>query len=74
METSLVDVLVIGAGPAGLMCATGLSRAGFKVRVVDKRPQKVMVGHADGIQMRSLEVLEVRSLSAPCSLTKLIGL
>ena len=34
---SNVDVLVIGAGPAGLMCANGLARAGVNVRVVDQR-------------------------------------
>jgi phenol 2-monooxygenase len=34
---SVVDVLVIGAGPAGLMCAYGLTRAGVNVRIVDKK-------------------------------------
>lgn len=34
---SNVDVLVIGAGPAGLMCANGLARAGVAVRIVDQR-------------------------------------
>ena len=32
-----VDVLVIGAGPAGVMCANGLARAGVNVRIIDKR-------------------------------------
>lgn len=36
METK-VDVLVIGAGPAGLMCAQGLKRAGVDVRIIDQR-------------------------------------
>ena len=34
---SKVDVLVIGAGPAGVMCANGLARAGVNVRIIDKR-------------------------------------
>ncbi len=34
---SNVDVLVIGAGPAGLMCAQGLKRAGVNVRIIDQR-------------------------------------
>jgi len=34
---SNIDVLVVGAGPAGLMCANGLARAGVNVRVVDQR-------------------------------------
>ena len=32
-----VDVLIIGAGPAGLMCANALAHAGISVRIVDKR-------------------------------------
>ena len=34
-EESYVDVLIIGAGPAGVMCANALVHAGVKVRVVD---------------------------------------
>lgn len=34
---SKVDVLIIGAGPAGVMAANGLARAGVDVRIVDKR-------------------------------------
>jgi phenol 2-monooxygenase (NADPH) len=47
---SRVDVLVIGAGPAGLMCT-----------LVDKRPTKVAAGQADGLQPRTIEVLQVWS-------------
>ncbi|KAG7094171.1 hypothetical protein E1B28_007781 [Marasmius oreades] len=53
-----VDVLVVGAGPAGLMCAFGLARAGVNVRIVDQRPQKVAAGQADGIQPRTIEVFQ----------------
>ena len=34
---SRADVLIIGAGPAGLMCANALPRAGEDVRIIDKR-------------------------------------
>lgn len=37
MPDSTVDVLIIGAGPAGLMAANALNNAGVKVRIVDKR-------------------------------------
>jgi 2-polyprenyl-6-methoxyphenol hydroxylase-like FAD-dependent oxidoreductase len=37
MKESKVDVLVIGAGPAGLMAAYALAKAGVNVRVIDKR-------------------------------------
>jgi NADPH-dependent glutamate synthase beta subunit-like oxidoreductase len=32
-----VDVLIIGAGPAGLMAANALARNGVKVRIIDQR-------------------------------------
>ena len=37
MEESKVDVLIIGAGPAGLMCANALAHAKIPVRIIDKR-------------------------------------
>ncbi|EIM80353.1 uncharacterized protein STEHIDRAFT_68295 [Stereum hirsutum FP-91666 SS1] len=52
---SKVDVLIIGAGPAGVMAANALAMAGVDVRIVDKRPTKVMAGQADGIQPRTIE-------------------
>jgi len=36
-KESDIDVLVIGAGPAGLMCANALAQASVNVRIVDKR-------------------------------------
>ncbi|KAH9905888.1 FAD binding domain-containing protein [Xylariomycetidae sp. FL2044] len=55
---SEVDVLIIGAGPAGLMLALWLSRLGVKTRIVDKRTDKVFSGQADGFQVRTLEILD----------------
>ena len=37
MKESNVDVLIIGAGPAGLMASNAFAAAGVNVRVVDKR-------------------------------------
>ncbi|CDO68377.1 hypothetical protein BN946_scf184815.g24 [Trametes cinnabarina] len=57
-KASKVDVLIIGAGPAGVMCANALAMAGVNVRIIDQRPVKVAAGQADGIQPRTIEVLQ----------------
>lgn len=36
-KVSTVDVLIVGAGPAGLMAANALAKAGVSIRIVDKR-------------------------------------
>ena len=59
-----VDVLIVGAGPAGLMAANALSSFGISVRIIDKRPQNVMVGQADGLQPRTIEVLQSYGLAS----------
>ncbi|KAG1850916.1 FAD binding domain-containing protein [Suillus subluteus] len=55
---SEVDVLIIGAGPAGLMCANALANARVNVRIVDKRAAKIAAGQADGISPRTIEVFQ----------------
>ncbi|KAI5996972.1 FAD binding domain-containing protein, partial [Pisolithus albus] len=61
---SFADVLIIGAGPAGLMCANALAVAGgIEVRIIDQRPSKISVGHADGLHPRTIEVLQSYGLA-----------
>ncbi|KAJ5985951.1 hypothetical protein N7522_013147 [Penicillium canescens] len=55
---SHTDVLIIGAGPSGLMAAYWMARCGVKARVIDKRSTKVFVGHADGLRPRTLELFD----------------
>ncbi|BGP34602.1 hypothetical protein JCM10296v2_006424 [Rhodotorula toruloides] len=60
-QPSLVDVAIIGAGPAGCMAADVLSRfsaRGLTVRVFDKRSAKLDNGQADGLNSRTLEIFE----------------
>ncbi|KAG5804942.1 hypothetical protein H9Q74_010417 [Fusarium xylarioides] len=57
-KTDHVDVLIVGAGPAGLMMATWLAKCGIKTRIVDKRGTKVFNGQADGLQCRTLEIFD----------------
>jgi len=60
---SRVDVLIIGAGPGGAMCANALAMAGVNVRIIDKRPIGVAAGQADGIAPRTMEVLQSYGLA-----------
>ncbi|MCJ1358089.1 MAG: hypothetical protein MMC33_008087 [Icmadophila ericetorum] len=52
------DLLIVGAGPAGLMLATWAARCGIETRIIDKRGTKVFNGQADGLQCRSLEIFD----------------
>ncbi|KAJ7121127.1 FAD binding domain-containing protein [Mycena epipterygia] len=52
------DVLIIGAGPAGLMLGCWLARTGVKTRIIEQRPHKITRGHADGVQCRTIEVFQ----------------
>jgi 2-polyprenyl-6-methoxyphenol hydroxylase-like FAD-dependent oxidoreductase len=56
-EIPLYDIVIIGAGPVGLLLSVSLSRWGYKVRHIDNRPVPTATGRADGIQPRSLELL-----------------
>ena len=64
IKESNTDVLIIGAGPSGFMCATWLARCGIPFRIIDKRSTEVFAGQADGLQCRSLEIF--KSFSENC--------
>jgi 2-polyprenyl-6-methoxyphenol hydroxylase-like FAD-dependent oxidoreductase len=57
-ETPLYDIVIVGAGPVGLLLSVSLSRWGYKVKHIDNRPVPTATGRADGIQPRSLEILK----------------
>lgn len=57
-KQSYCDLLIIGAGPAGLMAACWASKFDMKTRIIDRKSGPTSTGHADGIQSRTLEVLE----------------
>src|SRR5215470_9960469 len=50
------DVLIIGAGPTGLVLALWLTRLGVKVRIVDKSEGPGTTSRALAVQARTLEL------------------
>ncbi|KAF8532565.1 FAD binding domain-containing protein [Gautieria morchelliformis] len=56
MRSSQTDVLIIGAGPSGLMAGQALARLGVKILIVDRRLVGTQYGNADGLQPRTLEI------------------
>ena len=57
-STIEVPVLVVGAGPTGLMMASELARHGIRCRVIDKAPQATQLSKALVIHARTLEIFE----------------
>lgn len=51
------DIVIVGAGPVGLLLSTCLARWGYKIKHIDNRPVPTPTGRADGIQPRTLELL-----------------
>ncbi|QIY63670.2 FAD-dependent oxidoreductase [Streptomyces sp. RPA4-2] len=56
------DVLVVGAGPTGLMLATELRLGGAEVVVVDQRPGPTTESRASTLHARTMEILDSRGL------------
>src|SRR5437660_9219497 len=50
------DVLVVGAGPTGLMLANQLGRRGIRVRIIDRHAGPARETRALGVQARTLEI------------------
>lgn len=57
-------MVVVGAGPVGLMLSTCLVRWGYKVKHIDNRAEPTITGRADGIQPRSLDLLRNMGLKS----------
>src|SRR6476660_1182852 len=59
-----VDVLVIGCGPAGLTLAAQLAAfPDIKTQIVDQRPGPLLLGQADGVACRTMEMFEAFGFS-----------
>src|SRR5688500_12882041 len=56
------DLVVVGAGPVGLMCAYLARLCGLTAIVVDKSEGPLKVGRADALNARTLQLLELANL------------
>jgi putative polyketide hydroxylase len=52
-----LPVLIVGAGPAGLMAAVALARHGIECLVVERRRELSTLPRATAISTRSMELL-----------------
>jgi 2-polyprenyl-6-methoxyphenol hydroxylase-like FAD-dependent oxidoreductase len=57
------DVLIVGAGPTGLVLALWLTRMGVRVRIVDKTAEPGTTSRAVAVQARTLELYSQMGLA-----------
>ncbi len=75
MKNSRYDVVVIGAGPSGSICARNLARRGYHVLLCEKRPVvgvPVRCGEATGPQKRLADFMPVNPDYLETSITGVI--
>lgn len=60
----MIDVVVVGAGPTGLLLAGDLAAAGLSVTLVERRPRTAAnLTRAFAVHARTLELLDARGLA-----------
>src|SRR5215216_6631706 len=60
---SVTEVVVVGAGPTGLMLAGDLARAGVGCTVLERRAEETNLTRAFAVHARTLELLDARGLA-----------
>src|SRR5271168_1027183 len=59
-----VDVLIVGCGPAGLTLAAQLAAfPDIRTRIVEQRSGRLLLGQADGVACRTMEMFEAFGFS-----------
>jgi 2-polyprenyl-6-methoxyphenol hydroxylase-like FAD-dependent oxidoreductase len=66
-DSSMSDVLIVGAGPVGLTLACDLARRGVALRIIDRLPEYPVGTRARGVRARTQEVFEDLGVLAPLS-------
>ncbi|WP_046731398.1 FAD-dependent monooxygenase [Streptomyces humi] len=66
-----IDVLVVGAGPAGLLLAGDLAEAGVRCTVVERREGESPLTRAFAVHARTMEQLDARGVADDLLLTGL---
>jgi 2-polyprenyl-6-methoxyphenol hydroxylase-like FAD-dependent oxidoreductase len=56
------DLVIVGAGPVGLLCAFLARRSGLRTVIVDRSSEPLRVGRADALNARTLQLLEIVDL------------
>lgn len=62
MSIQVADMVIVGAGPVGLMCAYLGQFCGINTIIVDKSDGPLEVGRADALNARTLQLLELVGL------------
>lgn len=62
MTNQETDIVIVGAGPVGLMCAYLGRLCGLRTLVLDQSAEPLKVGRADALNARTLQLLEVAGL------------
>lgn len=61
---SHLPILIVGAGPTGLMMACELARYGIAFRIIDKKPERTLTSNATWVQTRTIELLDQVGLAS----------
>src|SRR5215203_356620 len=62
MRDFVIDVIVVGGGPTGMMLASALRLQGVHALVLEKEPEPTRIVRALGLHARSAEVMDQRGL------------
>lgn len=62
MKIRNTDIVIVGAGPVGLLCAYLANLSGLKTVIIDKSEEPLQVGRADALNARSLQLLKLINL------------